>query len=996
MTLNDRQYALWFGRELESAPCHRYVEWALDTVDAERLRRRWAGLVRRHPALRTSVGAEGTTDVARPGPVEVPVLDLSGARPDVVGRALDRLRAELGAAGRDQPADLVVSLLPGGRGLLHLRVDLIVADEHSVYGLLGRELLGTVATGNSAPVPECADLADARAYWLARLDELPPAPDLPRLPGATGHEQARELAQLPRARWRALRERAAEHGVTPEDLLLAAVGEVLRRWSKGDRFTVVCPVPGAARAEVGNGDTAVLTALDETGGVFADRARAAHRQREQDLAHRAFDGARVLREVNRRNGTRSGFPVVVDLALGVASDVPEPALSRVYEPHVDLAFRFRERAGGLRCEVDHRERVFPPGLVADLTRALDRLLHGLAADPALWSDARPVTLPPDQLARRALVNATDAPPPESLLHQAIAAHAQVRPEAPAVLTATRRIDYRELDRRVNQVGRRLRHLGARPNRLVAVVMAKGWEQVVAAHGVLAAGAAYLPIDHAVPGERLRELLARGEVDLVLTQRRLAGALDWPEQVRVLCVDDDFDGEDGGPLDAVQQPDDLAYVIFTSGSTGRPKGVAVDHRGALNTIRDINPRFGVGPDDRCLAVSGLHFDLSVYDVFGILDAGGAVVLPDSSPNPDPGHWAELVSGHGVTFWNSVPPLLEMLLTYLEADGRTGLVDPLRLVILAGDWIPVTLPGRVWAANPAVRVIGSGGPAESCVWSVINPVDRVDPESISIPLGVPMTNQSYHVLGPGGAHRPDWVPGEIHISSAVGLAQGYWRDPERTEAAFHTDPDTGRRCYASGDLGRYLPDGRIEILGREDFQVKIQGVRIELGEVEAALTEHPSVRAAVVVATGRSRDLRVLHAFVLSSGRPVDPAALRAFLAGKLPSAMVPPFVTALAEFPLTRNGKVDRLALAARPVRASLRRAEPVPTPLQRAVSGLFGQVLAVGAVAQQDDFFLLGGDSVRAVDLVVAVKEVLGVDLPPTAVFAAPTPAALAERIAEG
>jgi non-ribosomal peptide synthetase component F len=299
------------------------------------------------------------------------------------------------------------------------------------------------------------------------------------------------------------------------------------------------------------------------------------------------------------------------------------------------------------------------------------------------------------------------------------------------------------------------------------------------------------------------------------------------------------------------------------------------------------------------------------MFGMIVAGGAVVLPDPAAKPDPGHWSALVEQARVTFWNSVPALLEMLVMYTELTRRSRRLASLRLVILAGDWIPVTLPQRLRALNEHVRVIASGGPAETCVWSVIYPIGTVDPSWTSIPYGRPMTNQQYHVLDKRMRPCPVWVPGEIHIASEAGLAQGYWRDEERTGKQFRTIPGTGQRAYASGDMGRYLPDGNIEILGREDFQVKIQGVRIELGEIEAALTAHPSVRSAVVVAAGKVRDLPVLHGYVVwEDGEPTGGIAeLRAFLGRKLPASMVPPVLTALDRLPLTRNGKVDRLGLA---------------------------------------------------------------------------------------
>jgi amino acid adenylation domain-containing protein len=310
---------------------------------------------------------------------------------------------------------------------------------------------------------------------------------------------------------------------------------------------------------------------------------------------------------------------------------------------------------------------------------------------------------------------------------------------------------------------------------------------------------------------------------------------------------------------VQGADDLAYVIYTSGSTGRPKGVMIDHRGAVNTILDVNHRFHVEPGDRVLALSSLSFDLSVYDVFGILAAGATIVMPDASGRRDPAHWTDLVARREVSIWNTVPALMQMMVEYLSGLSRR-LPGSLRLVLLSGDWIPVNLPARIGELAPGASVVSLGGATEASIWSILYPVDQVDPAWPSVPYGKPMRNQTFHVLDHNLEPRPTWVPGELYIGGA-GLAHGYWRDEARTEASFVTHPRTRERLYRTGDLGRYLPDGNIEFLGRQDLQVKIRGHRIELGEIEVALLDHPAVSAGVVAAVGDPRGDRQLVAYVV---------------------------------------------------------------------------------------------------------------------------------------
>jgi amino acid adenylation domain-containing protein len=365
---------------------------------------------------------------------------------------------------------------------------------------------------------------------------------------------------------------------------------------------------------------------------------------------------------------------------------------------------------------------------------------------------------------------------------------------------------------------------------------------------------------------------------------------------------------------------------------------IEHAAALNTVVDVNRRFAVGPADRVLAVSSLSFDLSVYDLFGLLAAGGAVVIPEAAAGRDPGRWLELMDEHGVTVWNTVPALLEMLVEYAAGEGAL-LPASLRLVLLSGDWVPVSLPGQLRElCRGKVEVVSLGGATEASIWSILYRIGEVDPAWRSIPYGRAMANQRFEVLDSRLEPRPLWVPGELYIGG-LGLARGYWRDEAKTAAAFVTRPATGERLYRTGDLGRWLPDGTIEFLGREDLQVKINGYRIELGEIEAALARCPGVEAAVVTALaagGGPPNRRQLAAYVVlrpeagrepagtvgspdpagAAGRPAPrarPAAaaaaeLRALLRRQLPEFMVPAHFTFLDRLPLTANGKVDRAAL----------------------------------------------------------------------------------------
>lgn len=444
-----------------------------------------------------------------------------------------------------------------------------------------------------------------------------------------------------------------------------------------------------------------------------------------------------------------------------------------------------------------------------------------------------------------------------------------------------------------------------------------------------------------------------------------------------------------------EPDELAYIIYTSGSTGRPKGVAIDHRGAVNTLLDVNGRFGVGAGDRLFGLSALHFDLSVYDIWGALLSGAAVVLPDADRLKDPSHWLELASRHGVTIWNSVPMLVQMLVEYMEFAGKAGDV-PLRLVLMSGDWIPLDLPRRIRAVAPEAKLFSLGGATEASIWSILYPIGDVLPEWKSIPYGRPMRNQRFHVLNARLEACPDGVPGDLYIGG-VGLAREYWRDAARTAESFIVHPETGERLYRTGDVGRMLRDGNIEFLGRKDFQVKIRGHRIELGEIEAVLLSRPDVREAVVAVAGENAAAKKLIAFIVPEGA-VEERAVLGTVRERLPDYMVPSALVTLEALPLSGNGKVDRKRLLQTAGEAAFQEsaAAPASSEAEKAVGQAWEDVLGRAVLNIDDNFFDVGGTSVLAVRLHRELARRFGREFPLVSVFEYPSIRTLAAFLDEG
>ncbi|WP_063806628.1 non-ribosomal peptide synthetase [Streptomyces regalis] len=859
--------------------CHAYLEYELPgSVAPERAAGAWRALVERHDALRTVYHPDGQQVLKDLPPYEIPVAGAEQA---------ERIRGELAQRTYDPAAwplfDVRLTHSPE-RLLVHLSVDLLVTDFSGVQQLLGElEQLCLEPDRALEPVPvsfrdhvlaerrlhDSARWARDRAYWLDRLDDLPPAPELPVLSEESGAGvRFRRLAdRLTVEESAALRRRAAGRDLTVSTVLLAAYAEVIGRWSAKPRLTLNLPVfakrpvhPDIGRV-VGDFTSVTLLAVEpEAEKGFADRARVLGGRLFEDLDHGLYSGVEVLREAARRSDRQALMPVVFTSTLQ-GTEVPATGPGRVVygvtqTPQVWIDCQVMESGGEILLGWDVREGVLPEGVADDAYGAFASLVRDLAVSDAPWDSTDPVRLPQAQTDRHAEVNATTRPLPEGLLHERVFAAAVAHADRPAVIAPDRRLTYAELAGYAHAVAARLREAGVTPGDRVAIVMDKGWEQVPAVLGALAAGCVYVPVDTVHPSARRAKVLASSGAVAVLTQARVDGSYELP----TIAVDalEPSEVVESRPVD----PDQAAYIIYTSGSTGEPKGVVVSHRAALNTVADIDERFGVDCGDRVLGLAQLGFDLSVYDLFGPLAHGGAVVLPDAERRGDPSHWADLAARHRVTLWNSVPAQLQMLYDYLASGAGAADVaglSGLRLGLLSGDWIPVRLPDRVRELLPGLRLISLGGATEAAIWSIHHPIEQpVDPDRPSILYGRPLANQTFHVLDEALRPRPDWVPGELCIGGS-GLALGYHRDPETTARRFVTHPVTGERLYRTGDLGRWLPSGDIEFLGREDGQVKIRGHRIELAEIEAALTGLPAVGGAAVLAVGDDPLQRRLVAF-----------------------------------------------------------------------------------------------------------------------------------------
>jgi amino acid adenylation domain-containing protein len=586
-------------------------------------------------------------------------------------------------------------------------------------------------------------------------------------------------------------------------------------------------------------------------------------------------------------------------------------------------------------------------------------------------------------------------PQDQCLHELFEARVRLTPGAVAAVCADQMLTYQALNQKANQLARYLQGLGVGPEILVGLCMQRSLELVVGLLGILKAGGAYMPLDPTYPAERLAFMLEDARVPVLLTQRHLLEGLPSCG-AQVVCLDGEWATITGqsveNPASGVT-PENLVYMIYTSGSTGRPKGIVLNHRGRVNNFCDFNRRFAVGAQDRLLALSSLSFDMAAYDVFGTLGAGGTLVLPPAWAERNPVHWAALLVQQHISVWHSVPALLQLLLEYIEGQPELA-PRALRLALLGGDWIPLTLPDQLKALAAGVQVISLGGATEASMDSTIYPIEEINPGWKSIPYGKPMANQRCYVLDSHLRPVPCGVVGELHLAG-IGLARGYLNCPDLTAQKFIPNPfrsAAGDRLYKTGDLVRYQPDGNLELLGRSDQQVKIRGVRIEPGEIEAALRRSADLQEALVVVREDEPGHRRLVAYIVPSPqRALDLSELREALKGQLPDSLQPAAFVVLDALPLTPNGKVARQNLPAPDaVRPQQHEAFVAPSSaVEKTLAGIWAQIFGLEQVSLYDNFFTLGGDSITSIRVIVRAGE-SGIQLTPRQIFQHQTIAELA------
>ncbi len=835
-----------------------------------------------------------------------------------------------------------------------------------------------------------------KEYWQNQIKTMSQAPDLTLVSDPkkiTDQTIIHIQNRLQEQAWTDFKRNCRLAKVTPSSALLTVYAELLSLWSKKSRFTVnLTQYNRLFEHEQINsliGDFTLLTMFgadmteDKSFGQYAAEVQA---RLFENMSHPYYGGVEVQNDYVKQNDLEAGaFPVVFTSTVGMTENFSgRKALGKVLRtttetPQVYLDCQVSEQDGVLNISFEAVKELLgeeTAGLMSDFYLKLITLL---SETPENWNKKISGLIYDNKLIpgleQREKLSRVPPVAEEETLESLFVSRALLHPEKIAVIDSSRSVTYGALYKKAYGLSLRIKESD---QKIVAILLEKSFKQVVAVMATIMAGSSYLPLDVENPDSRIKDILGKSECRLILTEdQRLSRASKLSENV--IAIDDDIeDSPQSLPSYRLScRKDDTAYIIFTSGSTGLPKGVVISHKGAVNTIMDVNRRFNLGNDDRAIALSALNFDLSVYDIFGMLGFGGSVVIPGEQDRKDPSRLLALMIKNKVTVWNSVPAFMQLLCDNCDVSDLTTL----RTVMLSGDWIPLSLPQKIFAALPSVKLYSLGGATEASIWSNYYPVTKVEPSWKSIPYGYPLSGQGFRILNEQLLDCPALTRGKLYISGA-GLATEYLNEKELTSRKFITHPRTGERLYDTGDLGLYWQDGTIEFLGREDFQVKIRGHRIELGEIETSLKIPELVKEAVAF-TVRQNGRTALCAAVISDGdeRIVEDKAMEA-AKERLPAYMIPGLILVLKDMPLTQNGKVNRKELASlagdRLSRMRETAGEEEMSETEKIVAGIWKEVLNLEDCKNpglHEDFFDLGGDSLAIVNVRTKLTQISGKEI---------------------
>ncbi len=994
-SLTEVQTAYMLGRnsqfELSGISPQTYFEYET-ALDINRLSKSFQKVIHRHPMLRVVILPEGKQQILQSVPdyeIEIEsLIDLDDRNQHArLQEERSRMTNHVFPLGQWPLFELKAFLLKEDTYLLCFRYDALLMDGASM-NIVGQDLLHYYYKPNQKLESLSFDFQDymfiydemeqseeyktAKDYWTSKLPDFPFAPSLllKKDPAEIATPKFQSLTKiLDNKKWTKLRKLAQEKEVTPSALLCTIYGDVLAYWSNQRRLAINLtvfnryPVHDEVEQIVGDFTSLILLDVDvKPEQTFFTRVKEAQATLLDGLEHRHYDGVNFIRDFTRYHQMtpKAVMPIVFTSMLAGAGAFSWEQLGSLRyiharTPQVYLDNVVIEKNGELLISWNYVEELFDVDVIEAMFSQFVDLLEQLVKQSDITSLQMKES---DQTLIK--YNETTEKIPSTTLYQLFTDQVKRTPDEVAVVFEQEWLTYSELHKRSNQIAHFLKEQGIGLGDKVGLLAKRRVDTIVNMLGILKSGAAYVPIDPDHPLDRQTYILKNSSCKLLLEP-----SLYEENHLSFYTTED---------MPAIAGPEDIAYIIYTSGSTGKPKGVIITHQAVTNTIQDINQKYEVNEDDRIIGISSMCFDLSVYDIFGALSTGAMLVMIR-----DPRDMQELirtVERRGITIWNTVPAIMDLA---LEQVGSHFEYPSLRLVLHSGDWILLSLPEKIKRHFPIAEVVSLGGATEASIWSIYYPVKQVESHWNSIPYGMPLANQTYYVLNYEKKMCPVGVIGDLYIGG-VGLAKGYLNDEKKTNEAFVSHPDFGL-IYKTGDCGKMHSEGYIEFLGRQDYQVKIQGYRVELEEISHCLLTYKQVEHAVVIDQTDENGIKFLVAYVVTE-QNISTTELRKHLRDHLPDYMIPSYFVYLDQLPLTPNGKLDRKVLPT-PEKQKNEVFIAPKTEMEKILTSIWQEVLKIDQVGVNDHFFALGGDSIKAIQVSVRLYR-QGFELEPKNLFSFP------------
>ena len=1065
--LTNVQQAYYLGRsssfELGNVSTHVYSEYKFSYLNVESLEGAFNQLIKRHFVLHTIFINNQQQYLKEVPYYKIGVYELSSELELITIR--DKLSHKIYSPEVYPLFDILVTKLSNSY-ILHISFDALLIDMSS-FSLLSRELTELYNNPNSLlsnlkvsyrdyilkyeSIRASTLYAEAEKYWRNKIDEYNFDVNLPLLTSPSNVKNprfARISKTINSKIWNKLLNKSQKLSISSTTLVLEIYGKVLSYWSGQDKIciniTLFNRLPIHPQINEIIGDFTVLELfnyIDSSKKTTSQKLKNTHESLWKDIEHNLFDGIdfqRLVKTQKLMSANQIVSPIVLTSILGGINsnnynnpfDLP---IDKSYQginysitqtSQVWLDNKVYETNEGLVVEWEYVAQLFDREVIEEIHCTYCKLIEVLA-DIDWDTELMPTMIIPQkdkeligcinnykqELSVDTLFTKYEKLIEKNLLYANIA----------VIDSGTQNeYSYKQLVIDSNLLSKYILlkdNLGKKPNdiqgKLIGILTEKGYNQVVGTLSIMKSGYGYLPLSISWPIGRLNEVLKQA-VPLILliskaqyNQQQVRNLLSKKYQIIIIedvLLEIHTNQKINSQLEKINlpqvEPDSIAYVIFTSGSTGKPKGVTISHRGALNTIDAVNARFNVTSKDKILALSELSFDLSVYDIFGILVVGGSIIFPKQEQAQDSKHWLDLISKYKITIWNTVPQLAGLLMEEIADSNLEKLY--LRLFLLSGDWIPINLPDKIKKYCCNATVMSLGGATEGSIWSIWYEIEKVKKEWRSIPYGIAMPNQQLYVLNHSRECCPVQVTGEIYIGG-IGVALNYWGDQDLTYKSF-IDHDVFGRLYKTGDLGKWYQDGYLEFIGRKDSQIKLNGYRVELGEISAKLTRLKAVEEAVVTIQRQddkdyiigylvpkvwskkqskgvapaelfySKTLNVQESKKSQSGN-IDQASLIKKVVNKklsklLPKYMLPDFYIILEKLPISANGKLDTSKLP----KFLLQEANFYAAPrndLEKRIAKIWSEVLgiALDKVGINDNFFGLGGSSISAIRLISKLNE---------------------------